>query len=144
MSRRWSMLATVAWLAVAFGAPGCRTGSDGDDGTGLPVAPKIEILAGNGQVAPAGERLPDSVVVWGGAVDGVPGPGMAITWSVVGGSGSVGAGMTWTRADGTTKNTWTLGPEVGGQRLKASIGALEVTFIATATAASSGTKSEGP
>lgn len=137
-------IAVVVGTAFMFGTVGCG-GSDGDDGTRPPVATVMEMVSGNGQVAPVSETLTDSLVVRIVHVDGVPGGGgHAITWTVVSGGGSVGSTMTWTDLNGMSRNAWNLGSDVGGQSLRAKSGGMEVTFIATATAPPAGsTRDEG-
>jgi adhesin/invasin len=99
------------------------------------TASDIRIVSGDGQSAPAGSRLPAGLVVQVVDDDDNPVAGVAVTWSVASGGGSVSPGSAATGADGQAATAWTLGTGIGRQRVEASApGAGSVRFEATSTA----------
>jgi hypothetical protein len=92
-------------------------------------------VSGDVQLGDAGTNvfLPPTVKVtdsFGNAISGA-----IVTFSVVSGGGSVGGPVT-SGADGlATLSGWTLGPAVGDQVVRATMGAVTVDFTATALAA---------
>lgn len=98
-----------------------------------PVA-TITKLAGDGQSTAAGSMVdvPPQVRLndlFGNVVSGTD-----VSWFVSAGGGSVGSATTTSASDGTTSvASWTLGA-VGNNQLDATVGAVSVTFDATATA----------
>ncbi len=130
ISRRASMsgAALVAVLAA------CSSGGDG--GTNPPQgATQIASQAGNNQVAPAGTAL-TALEVLVRDVANNPVAGVAVSWAVGAGGGSVSAPTSTTGANGIASITRTLGPNAGTQTTTASRSGLAgspVTFTATAT-----------
>lgn len=95
----------------------------------------LAIVAGDAQTAPAFATLGDSLAVRVNDLGGNPVPGVATTWSVASGGGSLSSAAVVTGADGRAAVRWTLGGTVGGQTVNVSAGALgPVTFVANATA----------
>jgi len=124
---------TLTATASGVGTPATFTAT-GTAGT----ATQMALNAGNGQSATAGNTVatPPSVLVRD--VNNNPVSGVAITWAVTGGGGSVNAGTGTTNASGiATVTSWTLGTTAGSNTLTATNGALSgspVTFTATGTA----------
>ncbi|MDO8500245.1 MAG: Ig-like domain-containing protein [Gemmatimonadaceae bacterium] len=101
-----------------------------------PVPSTIAGYAGNNQTARPSFAVstPPSVIVTD--VAGIPVPGVAVTFAVTSGGGSITGATATTNGDGIAAvGSWTLGPDFGPNSLTASAGALSgspVTFNATA------------
>ena len=98
----------------------------------------LAIVSGHDQSAPAGQPLPEPLVVEVTDAFGNPIEGVTIAWTADGG-GSVGAATTVTGADGRTSNTRTLGSAAGTQRTLAASEGLAgspAAFLHTASAGS--------
>lgn len=80
---------------------------------------QMDVIAGNGQTGLVGEQLPSPLVVRVTDANGAPVPGQIVNFRVTGGGGSVFAGAALTDADGRAQDWWTLGSEVGENRLEA-------------------------
>src|SRR3990172_2301125 len=93
----------------------------------------IQLVSVGSQSAPAGSQLANPIVVKVVASDGVPIPGVTVSFSV--GSGSVTPASATTASDGTAQTRWTLGSNVGQQTLNVSATGLP-TLQVTATATS--------
>ena len=105
--------------------------------TGSPGPPaSMTVNGGDGQTAQAGTviPIPPSVRVRDSFAN--PVPGVAVTFSVLPGEGSVTGSPAWTNSSGVAGvTTWTLGPDPGVNTLTATtVGVEEVVFTATATA----------
>ena len=100
-----------------------------------PTAASLEITAGNGQTAPAGLQLPDSLRVRALSAFGRAVPGVSVTWAPQA-EGRATPSPSITDASGIARTEWVLGPGTGAQELEASISSDTVTFQATATGAS--------
>ncbi len=99
-----------------------------------PPANGIAPLSGNEQQGRSGVALGIAARV-GLTTAGASAAGEQVAWTVSAGGGQVSADTTVSAADGTTEVSWTLGPLVGGQSLKAVwVGTDSVTFHATGTA----------
>ncbi len=104
---------------------------------GAAAAASLAVNGGNAQSGAISLALatPLSVAVtdaFGNAVAGV-----AVSWNVATGGGSLGNATTTTNSSGIATNSWTLGSLVGGQSVSASASGLAgspVTFSATASA----------
>jgi len=95
----------------------------------------IWLVGGNGQIGTAGDPLPDRLQVR--VTDAAPAynsiVGVAVTFTVISGGGSVDGASTVTDADGHAESgAWTLGPLVGTQEVKVEAGSVQVNFTATA------------
>jgi hypothetical protein len=98
------------------------------------TASEIRVVSGNDQIGQAGSPLASPLVV--GVLDDEDNPvgGVAVTWTVESGGGSVSPASSATSANGRASATWTLGPGTGPQRVQASApGAGSVRFEATST-----------
>lgn len=96
----------------------------------------MTLLSGDGQSAPAGTALPESLVVQVADVFGNPIAGVPISWTAEEG-GTVGESVVETDADGRSSVERILGAAAGPQRTKAGADGLAgspVTFQHTATA----------
>ena len=118
----------TASSAGAIGSPVTFTA------TGTAGAPAtVAINAGNNQTAVAGTAvaIPPSVLVQDAV--GNPVAGLAVTFAVASGGGSVTGGSATTNASGiATVGSWTLGTTIGANTLTATAGSLApVTFTAT-------------
>jgi hypothetical protein len=102
---------------------------------GAGTASEIRAVSGGGQTGQAGASLASPLVVQVLDDGGNPVGGVAVTWTVASGGGSVSPASATTGADGQASTAWTLGPSIGTQRVEASApGAGSVPFEATATA----------
>ncbi len=97
-----------------------------------PAAPaNIARSFGDAQSGTVGQSLTDSLEVTVTDAFANPVPGATVTWSVLGGGGSVAPAGTLTGATGRARARWTLGNVVGAQSVQATAGALNTTFTAT-------------
>ncbi len=99
------------------------------------AASKIRIVSGDGQSGAAGGRLTGQLVVQ--VFDDADNPvgGVAVTFAVLTGGGSVSPTSAPTGADGRAATAWTLGSSIGAQQVRATAtGAGSVQFDATSTA----------
>jgi hypothetical protein len=107
--------------------------------TALPASANgLSAVSGDGQTAPAGQPLPDSLIVQVADAFGNAVAGATVSWTAVGG-GTVSEAATTTGADGRTGVIRTLGPTAGAQTTQATSEGLAgspVTFAANATAGS--------
>jgi glucose/arabinose dehydrogenase len=134
MLRRW--IAALPLLAVlALAACGGGGGDDPPPPDRTPTS--IGAQAGASQAGTVNLTVATAPAVRVTARDGTPVAGVAITFEVVSGGGSVSGASTVTNASGVaTVGGWTLGNTVGEQRLAArSPGLPEVSFSAMAAPA---------
>jgi hypothetical protein len=104
------------------------------------VAARVVLSKGDGQMAPAGTALPDSLVVRATDAAGNPVEGIGVTWSPTGG-GTVSDAATATDADGYAGVVRTLGTTAGTQTTLGAVPGVSgspVTFAAMATSGSAG------
>jgi plastocyanin len=142
-------IATMSWtLGTAAGAQTARASAAGATGspltftaTATPAAAfGMASAGGTGQTGPVNAALPTALQVRVTDEFGNPVAGVAVTWSVTGGGGSVAPTGSVTNAAGNATTTWTLGPTVGAQNAEASATGLSgspVAFAATGSAAPS-------
>lgn len=98
------------------------------------AAEGVAIVAGNGQTGPVGQKLPTDLVVEVRDADHNPVPGVAVTWVVGEGGGSVDPGTSTTDGGGRASTSWTLGSSPGGNTVNAVVSGIGVAeFTATAT-----------
>jgi plastocyanin len=114
---RFSCLATLAVVAL------CACGG-GDGGGGGGQASSIALNSGDNQIGAAGAPLTDSLAVIVKDNAGTPLPGVAVTWSVTAGGGSVSPASHISDASGISKTRRTLGPNAGTQTARATTGSL--------------------
>lgn len=123
--------ATALLAAPLVGACGSGGPPSGPEAGTLVMA----VLEGNNQQAAPSSQLPVSPAVRV-TRDGAPVGAMQVTFTITSGGGS-GGGQTVTDSDGIARAPqWTLGPELGEQRMVASLGAQAgstVLFSAYAT-----------
>jgi adhesin/invasin len=115
-----SGVGTVQFSATATAAP----------------ATTLVLNGGNNQSAAAQTQLPTPISVKAVDGNGNGAAGVAVTWAVTAGGGSLSSTTSVTRSDGTTDVMWTLGPTVGAQTVTATAPGLQgspITFTATAT-----------
>ena len=113
---RFTGLATLPVVAL------CACGGDG--GGGGPQASSIALSAGDNQVAAAGAALPESLAVIVRDNAGAALPGVAVTWSVTAGGGTVSPTTRTSDAGGIAKTRRTLGPNAGTQTARATVAGL--------------------
>jgi VCBS repeat-containing protein len=103
-------------------------------------AARLSIVSGDGQSGPPGEELPDPLVVRVKDADDNPVPGVAITWVIGSGHGSVSPATGRTGDDGDSSTRWTLGPDDGAANSVTAVvsGVGTVEFSATASHGSGG------
>ena len=109
---RWAAaLGVVAMLAACT------------DGTGLQerTAAHVSFTLGDGQEGRAGTPLPKPMTARVTDSRGRSVPGEVVSFTVLTGGGSVGAGSVTSDVDGMARTTWTLGAAVGEQKLEARV-----------------------
>ncbi len=91
---------------------------------------------GDGQIGTVGQPLSNPLVVRVDDQSGNPMSGIAVSFRVMQGGGTVGPATANTGSDGEASTTWTVGTTVGAQQATASVSGIanSVTFSATATA----------
>ncbi len=103
--------------------------------TGVPGPAIVTIVGGDGQTAVAGTTLPTPPAVLVTDARGKPLSQVAVTFTVVGGGGSVSSGTATTDDAGMAAVQWTLGPLVGTNTLFAQTADLAiVSFTAVGNA----------
>ena len=99
------------------------------------TASQIRVVSGDDQTGQAGTRLGSALVVEVLDDGDNPVSGVAVTWTVQAGGGSVSPASATTGGDGQASTAWTLGSAVGTQRVGASApGAGSVQFEAVSSA----------
>lgn len=99
------------------------------------TASGVSIVAGNGQSGPVSTELPQDLVVQVRDAQGNAVPGVAVTWVIGAGGGSVTPATSTTDADGRSSAAWTLGDAPGSNTVSAVVSGIGVAeFGATATA----------
>jgi adhesin/invasin len=134
MSRRIGRIAVVV-TAVAIGAATDSCGGSNEPATFVVVVAASSVTSQNGTVNQL-VGIPPAVIV---TKNGIPDPGVPVTFTVATGGGSLTGGTQTTGADGVARlGSWTLGTVAGGQSLNANAGDSAtggpVTFTATASA----------
>lgn len=97
----------------------------------IPV-PILQKVSGDSQSAPAGQKLPEQLVVRTLDPLGRPLRGIPVSWLVSAGGGSVVRLARVTADDGTARAEWTVGTP-GPQEVRAAAANVVVRFTATAT-----------
>lgn len=98
-----------------------------------PTASQLAIVSGNNQDALVGSPVPQELVVRATDAIGAPVAGVAVTFTVTAGAGTVQPGIATTGANGSASTTWTLGAAAGAQTVSATAtGTNTVVFTATA------------
>lgn len=119
--------------ALITGALGCGGGGTEPNPPGTTPA-AIAITAGNNQTFRVNAAVPVRPAVRVTASNGSPVPGIAVTFAVVSGGGSLTAHTATTDAQGiTTVGSWTLG-SVGPQKLTATVQGAPLSVEINATA----------
>ena len=114
------------------------TSCGGDSPSGPDTTPAaLALVAGNSQTGTVGQALGSSLTVRVANAGGTALAGVAVTWTVTGGGGSLASGSTQTGTDGQASVAWTLGTTSGtaNNTATARVNALPnvvVTFTATA------------
>src|SRR5690606_23777992 len=105
-------------LVVDFAATAMKTGT-------------IAAAAGARQAAPAGAPVPVNPTVAVRDDDGIPVPGVTVTFSVLSGGGAVTNRTTVTDVNGLASTGWTLGPAPMRNRIEASANLAEGVTVST-------------
>ncbi len=139
-SGRAAVSRTLGPTAGSQSAQATTTGLSGEpvlfEHTAIPgSASRLVPLSPDSQTAPAGTRLPDSMVVQAFDVDGNPASGAVITW-VPSSGGSVVPTSSITDGDGKASTFWTLSNQSGANTLTAAGFGSNVVYHANGTAAS--------
>lgn len=128
---RW--FGSILLLAALTALPVCGTGA-----FSIPpsAATSISIVQGDGQTGPAGAALPLTLAVDVRDAVGLPAQGVAVTFAIAQGGGSLAPAVALTDALGLGETTYTLGGTAGPASVTASVAGLpSVTFSATIAAA---------
>jgi alpha-tubulin suppressor-like RCC1 family protein len=137
--RTLSTAALSGLLLASAGMASCR-----DSATTGPsqiasseFASNLRLISGDVQVGAVASALPQVLTVRVVDAGGEPVEGAAVTWSVMGGAGSVNPPTGVSNTAGLVNTVWTLGTSLGDQRVRAYLmkGYVldSVTFSATAT-----------
>lgn len=105
-----------------------------EDSTEPPVPSAVTIVSGDGQFSKKGTPLLEPIVVRVRLTDGSAAQGHAVRFQVVEGGGSVATPRVVTNDIGWASTEWTLGPNAGTNRVRASLETatdLSVDFTAT-------------
>jgi len=133
VSTNWTLGTTSGAQSVTASAAGAVPASFTATANPRPASAFV-VVSGNGQTGAATAPLASPLVVAARDTFGNGVPGVAVTFSVTSGGGSVSPASATTGSAGTASTTFTLGPTVGTHTAQASAGALgTVDFTATAT-----------
>ncbi|HEU0012322.1 MAG TPA: dockerin type I domain-containing protein [Longimicrobium sp.] len=122
-------------FTITAATTGGETGTSAAFTVGAAAADSMAVSAGDGQSATAGSAVATAPAVLVTDGFGNPVSGVAVTFAVASGGGSVTGGSATTNASGiATVGSWTLGATAGANSLTASAAGLDdVTFTATGT-----------
>ncbi len=132
---------STAWTLGTVPGPQTLAVSTGGDASAEVIATardpdeavaSVEIVSGDDQWAVARHALPDSVTVQVSDETGRPIWGAVVTFEPEAGSGRANPGAAETDSLGLASAVWTLGQQLGAQRLAVSAGGLAVGFDAMA------------
>jgi hypothetical protein len=99
------------------------------------AASGVSIVSGDDQTGPVRTELPKDLVVQVRDAQSNPVPGVAVTWVIGTGGGSVTPATSATDASGRASATWTMGASPGANTVSAVVSGIGVAeFSATATA----------
>jgi hypothetical protein len=136
-----TIVAVVASGRASAGAPGRTTLTASADGISASVPAEVSLrvasarlLSGGDQRAPAGHRLPQSVVVQVLSRSGRPVPAAAVSFATEYAQGAVDPEAATTDPDGLARAAWSLGPQAGRQRLVVTVGGIDTSVVVTAEA----------
>jgi alpha-tubulin suppressor-like RCC1 family protein len=124
-------------LAIAVTVASCEGGDPIDPGTG--AAASLLMVSGNGQNGAVGTALGQDFVVRANDLAGNPAAGVAVTWAVTAGGGSIVPTNATTNASGLSQARLTLGASAGTNTATATVsGVGSVSFTATGTTGGGG------
>ena len=128
----WTLGPTPGFQTAAMSVPGTALSTKVTIG----ASPRLEITFGDGQVGTPGQPAPVPLVVTARDGNGAPAAGMPVLFAVLTGGGSVTpSGFTTTNVNGQTGRTFTLGPNLVENTIRATSGASSVTFTVTGVTA---------
>ena len=87
----------------------------------------------DGQIGTVNQPLPNPIVVHVTDANGISSSNSLVAWTIISGGGSVSSATSLTDANGNASVIWTMGPTVGVDSLRATIGS-GASVIITATA----------
>lgn len=117
---------------TACGGGGSSTSAGGNSGQPQPSA--FTVTGGNNQSAAVGTALPTALSVQVTGSSGQPLEGVAVSWAVTAGGGSLAKVSATTDSTGTAQAQWTIGTAAGANTATATVTVLTpVTFSATGT-----------
>lgn len=126
------LLVSVLGLLAACSGSDTTSPTDADGDAG-PVPARLEAVSGDAQSGEVASTLGEPLVVEVEDAAGTPLAGVAVSWSVVTGGGTLSPSSSFTDGRGRARVTWTLGTAAGPQRARARVGGLpEVAFSAEA------------
>jgi hypothetical protein len=125
------------WLGPALGGALLLSSAACDDKVDIvnavAAATSITVASGDRQFGEVGQPLAQPIVVHVSDQNGASIANAAVNWTVLFGGGSVSASSSLTDGNGDASVTWTMGPTVGADSLRAAI-ANGAFVIITATA----------
>lgn len=122
-------------LAAVLALGGCGDLLQEPDTGFLPAPVTMEELSGSGQTGAPGTALAAPLEVRLLDHEGRPIPRLWVKWTPIAGAGEARPGNSFSDADGIARTTWFLGPDVGAQEIRASVGTgLPIVFEAAAEA----------
>src|SRR5437016_13085281 len=117
------VLVSFSAIGAFLACGGDRGGGNAPSGPSSPVATTLSISAGNNQTAFAGSAVAMSPSVVVRDQRGTPMPGVAVTFAVTAGGGSLAGEVQNTSSSGVaTVGAWTLGASPGGAALDGRAG----------------------
>jgi subtilisin family serine protease len=124
-------VSTAVLLVLSVAVATCGRDTSGPT---IPVPADIASIAGNAQTGTVGTALPQPLVALVTAADGRPVAGVAVSWQVTVGGGSVSASSVTTDSLGRVSVIVTLGTGAGADTVQASVGRVSKAAIFAATA----------
>lgn len=136
MSARRRLARVAAGLALVLSVVACPVDiglQEPDSGlVAGKVGSRIEVIHGQGQTAPPGTTLPQSLRIRLLDADDEPMDYRKVTWTVTSGGGTVSRFETYTDVGGLAETRWTLGDRLGRQTVLAGGAGLVAEFTAEA------------
>ena len=121
---------SVKQLLLGFSAlvlAGCLSIADPPKGLSI-----LTVISGNNQTVPINTTAPDALTIRAFDETATPMAGVAVTWSITNGAGTLSTTSTTTDGSGTTSVTYKAGATAGTANIKASAKDLSVTFTEVA------------
>ncbi len=135
----WTLGPAAGQNSLTATAPGLAGSPATFFATGTPTngpPASMVVVSGDAQTGVVGRVLADSLVVQVLDAGGTGVPGAPVTWTILGGGGSVSTTTVNTDIAGVAWVRWTLGNAAGANQVEAATGGLTRVFSATGTAGS--------